>query len=252
MGAIPKTALNMVCFSMKQFGANVLKEILRGGIDKISEAGASLLGGHSVDDVETKYGLSVTGMVHPDKIIKNEGAMPGDLLILTKPLGTGILNTGIKANMLNEKSISNLITIMATLNKKASETMLCVRTHAATDVTGFGLAGHLKEMIKETLGVELYADKIPYFKEAPELSETGFIPAGMYRNMDFYKKHVTGKNDGFLYDIIFDPQTSGGLLIAIDPEDSRKFEEAALKIQLDYWIIGNFIGTEKGKIILLT
>jgi selenide,water dikinase len=251
MGAIPKTALNMVCFSLKQFDISVLKEILRGGIDKVRESGASLLGGHSVDDVETKYGLSVTGIVHPDKIIKNEGALPGDHLILTKPLGTGILNTGIKGNALDEESIKNLINVMAALNKKASEAMLCVRTHAATDVTGFGLAGHLKEMIKEYIGVELLADKIPCFKEAAELSRSGFVPGGLYRNMDYYKGHVTGKSEGFLYDIIFDPQTSGGLLMAIHPDDIQKFEETALKIQLDYWIIGRFTDDSKGKIMLI-
>ena len=251
MGAVPKTALNMVCFSLKQFDISVLKEILRGGIDKIRESGASLLGGHSVDDIETKYGLSVTGIVHPDKIIKNEGAMPGDCLILTKPLGTGILNTGIKGGALSEESIQNLINVMAELNKKASEAMLCVRTHAATDVTGFGLAGHLKEMIKEYIGVELFADKIPYFKEATELSQSGFVPAGLYRNRDYYKEHVTGKNEGVLYDIIFDPQTSGGLLMAVHPDDINKFKETALKIKLDYWIIGRFISKPKGKILLI-
>lgn len=251
MGAIPKTALNMVCFPLKQFDISVLKEILRGGIDKIRESGASLLGGHSVDDIETKYGLSVTGIVHPDKIIKNEGAMPGDYLVLTKPLGTGIMNTGIKGSALSEESIQNLINVMAGLNKKASEAMLCVQTHAATDVTGFGLVGHLKEMIKDNVGIELFTDKIPYFQEATELSQTGFIPAGLYRNIDYYKEHVMGKKEGFLYDILFDPQTSGGLLMAIDPDDIRKFEETASNIQLGYWIIGRFINKSKGKILLI-
>jgi selenide, water dikinase len=251
MGAVPKTALNMVCFSLKQFGIDVLKEILRGGIDKVRESGASLLGGHSVDDVEIKYGLSVTGIIHPDKIIKNEGAIPGDCLILTKPLGTGILNTGIKGNALSEESIQNLISVMAMLNKKASEAMLSVRTHAATDVTGFGLAGHLKEMIKENIGVELFNDKIPYFQEAKELSQSGFVPAGLYRNRDYYKEHVTGDNESFLYDILFDPQTSGGLLMAVHPDDIGKFEERALDIKLNYWIIGRFVDNPKGKILLI-
>ena len=250
MGAVPKTALNMVCFSIKKFGISTLKEILRGGIDKIRESGASLLGGHSVDDEEIKYGLSVTGIVHPDKIMKNGRALPGDCLILTKPLGTGILNTGIKGEKLGDESIKHLIAIMATLNKKASEVMLSVRTHATTDVTGFGLAGHLKEMIKEYIGVELFSDKIPYFHEAVELAQSGFVPGGLYRNRDFYKRHVVSSNEGFLYDILFDPQTSGGLLFAIHPDDLSRFEENASKAGLDFWIIGRFIAEPKGKILL--
>jgi selenide, water dikinase len=250
MGAVPKTGLNMVCFSLKQFGKDVLKEILRGGADKMREAGVSLLGGHSVDDAETKYGVAVTGVVHPDKVILNEGALPGDFLILTKPLGTGILNTAIKADMLDDASTAKLVGVMAQLNKSASEAMLSVRTHAATDVTGFGLAGHLKEMIKETLGVELFTDRIPYFEEAVELAATGLLPAGLYRNKDFYGVHVTGDTEGFMGDIIYDPQTSGGLLMAIHPDDVTRFEAAASEKGLEYRIIGKFVKEPEGKIIL--
>jgi selenide,water dikinase len=250
MGAVPKTALNMVCFSPKKFGLEILKDIIRGGVDKIREAGVSLLGGHSVDDEEIKYGLAITGIVHPDRVILNEGARPDDLLILTKPLGTGILNTGIKGNMLGDDSLTMLIDVMATLNKKASDVMLSVRTRAATDVTGFGLAGHLKEMIKENIGVRLSADKLPYFPEATELAKSGFVPGGLYRNRDFYKEHVSANDQGFFYDIIFDPQTSGGLLMAIDPEDLTEFERRAAEVKLEYWIIGQFIEEPRGKIIL--
>lgn len=250
MGAVPKTALNMVCFSPKKFGLPILKDIIRGGVDKIREAGVSLLGGHSVDDEEIKYGLAITGIVHPDKVILNEGARPEDALILTKPLGTGILNTGIKGNMLRDDAVQRLIDVMATLNKKASDAMLSVRTHAATDVTGFGLAGHLKEMIKENIGVELFASKLPYFQEATELAKSGFIPGGLYRNRDFYKEHVSSKDQGFFYDIIFDPQTSGGLLMAIDPADLPLFHKKAAEDKLEYWVIGKFIDEPRGKIIL--
>jgi selenide,water dikinase len=250
MGAVPKTALNMVCFSPKKFDISILKDIIRGGIDKIREAGVSLLGGHSVDDEEIKYGLAITGIVHPDKVIRNEGARPDDILILTKPLGTGILNTGIKGNMLSNDSIQKLIDVMATLNKKASDVMLFVQTHAATDVTGFGLAGHLKEMIKENIGVHLFAGKLPYFSEATELAKTGFVPGGLYRNRDFYQEHVSAHDHGFSYDIIFDPQTSGGLLMAVDPADLPAFEKKAADVKLEYWIIGKFIDEPKGKIIL--
>jgi selenide, water dikinase len=250
MGAIPKTALNMVCFSPRKFDIAILKEILRGGIDKIREAGASLLGGHSVDDEEIKYGLAVTGIIHPDRILRNEGALPGDFLILTKPLGTGILNTGIKGNMLSEASAKDLIEVMAKLNKAAAEVMLRFRTHAATDVTGFGLAGHLKEMIKEYIGVELFSDRLPYFEQAVELAGSGFVPGGLYRNRDFYKEHVTGKTEGFPYDLIFDPQTSGGLILAMDPDDLHAFEKEAADRKVDFWVIGRFVKEPKGKIVL--
>lgn len=250
MGAIPKTAMNIVCFSPKKFGKEVLKEIIRGGADKLKEAEASLLGGHSVDDDEIKYGLSVTGIVHPKRIIKNEGAQPGDYLIITKPLGTGILNTAIKAGILKQEAETELIGVMATLNKKASEVMLTVRVHAATDVTGFGLAGHLMEMIKESVGIELYGENIPYFLDAPELVATGILPGGLYRNRDFYKRYVEGKTEGFLYDIIFDPQTSGGILMAIHPDDLDKFKENAAQYGLNYWIIGRFVSKPEGRIVI--
>ncbi|OPY80745.1 MAG: Selenide, water dikinase [Syntrophorhabdus sp. PtaU1.Bin153] len=250
MGAVPKTALNMVCFSPKKFDIAILKEIIRGGVDKIRESGASLLGGHSVDDEEIKYGLAVTGIVHPDKVILNEGAGAGDALILTKPLGTGILNTGIKGNMVNGHVVERLIEVMAMLNRKASEVMLSVRVNAATDVTGFGLAGHLKEMVKENIGVQVFGNKLPYFEEAVDLAKSGFIPGGLYRNRDFYKEHIVAENQGFSYDIIFDPQTSGGLLMAIEAADVPAFAEKAGDVGLDYWIIGKFTNEPKGKIIL--
>ncbi len=250
MGAVPKTALNMVCYSPQKYGLEALKEIIRGGVDKIRESGASLLGGHSVDDEEIKYGLSVTGIVHPDEMILNEGARPDDVLIITKPLGTGIVNTGIKGNMAGEHLVRKVIDVMAALNKKAADVMRSVRTHAATDVTGFGLVGHLKEMIKEKLGVSVSAGRLPYFEEAAELARSGFVPAGLYRNRDFYKEHVIASDQGFAYDIIFDPQTSGGLLMAIDPKDLPVFEEKAGADGVDYWVIGRFIDEPRGKIIL--
>ncbi len=188
--------------------------------------------------------------MHPDKIVLNEGAKPDDILILTKRLGTGILNTGIKGNMLGDETVQKLIDTMAALNKKASDVMLSVRTHAATDVTGFGLAGHLKEMIKENVGVRLFPDRLPYFQEAIELAKLGFVPAGLYRNRDFYKEHVLEDDQGFFYDIIFDPQTSGGLLMAIDPADLPLFEKNAAEVKLEYWVVGKFIEEPKGKVIL--
>ena len=250
MGALPKTAMNIVCFAPRMYDIKVLKEIIRGGADKIREAGASLLGGHSVDDQEIKYGLSVTGLVHPKKIVRNIGAGPHDLLILTKPLGTGILNTGIKGDMVNEDPARKLIEVMAALNDRAAETMRAVAAHAATDVTGFGLAGHLSEMLRESIGVQLFPEKIPYFEEAIELARSGFVPGGLYRNRDFYGKCVVGETRGFLGDILFDPQTSGGLLIAIDHDDLKAFEDRAAQNNTTFWVIGEFIAEPKGKILV--
>ncbi len=250
MGAVPKTAMNLVCFSPKQHGIGVLKEIIRGGIDKIAEAGVSLMGGHSVDDPEIKYGLSVTGIVHPEKIMRNEGALPDDLLVITKPLGTGILNTGLKGDALSSASIKRVTDVMAALNAKAAEAMRSVRTHAATDVTGFGLAGHLSEMIKNTIGVEIFLRKLPYFEEAMGLAKAGFMPGGLYRNRDFYATCVIGEPQGFFYDLIFDPQTSGGLLMSIHPDDLELFEKTALELNVSYWVIGRFVAEPKGKIVL--
>ena len=248
MGAQPLTAMNIVCFAPGMYDIKVLKEIIRGGADKIREAGASLLGGHSVDDQEIKYGLSVTGLVHPKKIVRNIGARPHDLLILTKPLGTGILNTGIKGDMVNEDAARKLIEVMAGLNDGAAEAMRTAGAHAATDVTGFGLAGHLSEMLKDSIGVQLFPGKIPYFEEAVELARSGFVPGGLYRNRDFYGKCVVGETKGFLNDILFDPQTSGGLLIAIDHDDLKVFEDGAARNNTTFWVIGEFSAEPKGKI----
>lgn len=250
MGATPKTALNLVCFSPKKFDISILKSIIRGGADKIREAGVSLLGGHSVDDDEIKYGLSVTGIVHPGKVILNEGARPWDVLVLTKPLGTGIMNTAIKGRLLDYDAAMGLAKVMATLNRAAAEAMLSVNVHACTDVTGFGLAGHLKEMIRDSLGVELHAEELPYFQESVEFAASGIVPGGLYRNRDFYSEHVITSRSDFFFDIIFDPQTSGGLLIALDPSDRAKFEETAVRLGVDYRIIGTFLAEPKGKILL--
>src|SRR5208283_1574114 len=179
--------------------------------------------------------LSVTGLVHPKKIVRNIGARPHDLLILTKPLGTGILNTGIKGDMVNEDAARKLIEVMAALNDRAAETMRAVGAHAATDVTGFGLAGHLSEMLKDSIGVQLFPEKIPYFEEAVKLAESGFVPGGLYRNRAFYGKCVVGETKAFLTDILFDPQTSGGLLIAIDQDDLKAFEDGAAQNNTTFW-----------------
>lgn len=240
MGGKPLTAMNIVCFPVKTMDISVLREILKGGLDKMREAGVTLVGGHSVEDSELKYGLSVTGTIHPSKVLTNVGAEPGDRLILTKPLGTGIINTAIKAGMADEKSIEMVTSYMARLNNMASEVMQEIGARACTDVTGFGLLGHAFEMIQGTgKGIIIYSSKVPIFPGAVNFAEMGLVPGGTYRNRDFriHQVDVDPRVSPYLLDILFDPQTSGGLLIATSGEKAeemvkrlkeRGIEEAAI------------------------
>lgn len=218
MGGQPLTAMNIVCFPIKTMDISVLREILRGGLDKMKEAGVTLAGGHSVEDPELKYGLSVTGTVHPSRVLTNVGAKAGDALVLTKPLGTGIINTAIKAGMAAGELAETVADCMARLNMTASEVMLEAGARACTDVTGFGLLGHSFEMIQGTSkGIIINAPRVPLFPEAVEFAKIGLVPGGTYRNRDF-RAHRVDIDPGispYLLDIFFDPQTSGGLLIAV-------------------------------------
>jgi selenide, water dikinase len=250
MGARPVTALNIVCFSPKKFGTDVLREILKGGIDKIRESGTSLLGGHSVQDDEIKYGLSVTGLVHSGRIVRNAGAIPGDLLILTKPLGTGVLITALRAGRLDKEAAERLTACMASLNDKASRAMIAAGVHAATDVTGFGLAGHLTEMIRDDVGVELYSDRIPCLPETKAFFEEGWLPQGFFNNKEFYSPRVSTEIEGFSFDLLFDPQTSGGLLVALGENDVEAFSRETSRARIEFWNIGRFIEEPRGRIIL--
>jgi selenide, water dikinase len=221
IGGRPITAMNLVCFPAKTMDIAVLREILRGGMDKLCEAEVTLVGGHSVDDPELKYGLSVTGIIHPKKVITNAGAMPGDALILTKPIGTGIINTAIKAGMAAEEQIVAIIEQMAMLNRKASELMQEVGVHACTDITGFGLLGHASEIVQNSsVGMEIKASSVPISTGAIEFARMGLIPGGTYRNRDFRANMVVFAPavPEWAPDILFDPQTSGGLLIAVSQE----------------------------------
>ena len=254
MGGQPITAMNLIAFPISTMDISVLKEVLRGGLDKIKEAGALLLGGHSVEDDEFKYGLSVTGKVHPDKVLANRGARPGDLLILTKPLGTGIVNTAIKGNIASEELIEKVIRIMATLNKGPAEELNDFHVSACTDVTGFGFIGHACEIIGDnSIGIKLYRENVPIIPEAIEFSQMGIVPAGSMRNKKYREHQVEGINDvdPVILDILFDPQTSGGLLIAL-PEDEadklvNRLKEKGIE---DAAVVGEFTEESKGKIVI--
>ena len=223
MGGEPKLALNIMCLADKM-DDHTVREILRGGYDKAYEAGAIITGGHTIHGAEPIYGLAVTGFVHPEKVLTNANAKPGDALILTKPLGVGIITTAAKAELVEEALLQKLYRQMATLNKTARDIMLRFRVHSCTDVTGFSLMGHSYEMAQGSgVSVHIESGRVPYHVEALELAEMGFIPAGAYRNRDFVAGGVCVKGNisRAMEDILFDPQTSGGLLIAVDGDDAE-------------------------------
>ena len=223
MGGIPKTAMNIVAYPMGRMGREPLREMLAGGAATLADADTVLLGGHSVEDDELKYGLSVTGFVHPLKILTNQGLHTGDCLVLAKPLGTGILNTAIKGGLASQATIRQVTELMATLNRKAADIMSEFTVSACTDITGFGLLGHIAEMIASTdKGVVIDVSKVPVLAEAYEFGAMGFVPAGAHRNREFRKNMVLAAADfdPVLRDILYDPQTSGGLLIGCTEKDA--------------------------------
>lgn len=221
-------------------GPEVLEQILRGGADKVMEAGAVLAGGHTINDKEPKYGLCVTGYVHPDKMWKNYGAEEGDILILTKPLGCGILNTAIKAEMASQEEIERVQKIMAKLNKYAAEIASGYTIHSCTDVTGFSLAGHSLEMARgshKTLVIQ--SEKLPIIEGVKEYAQMGLIPEGAYRNRDFAGSEVrSGIKELWMEDLVFDPQTSGGLLLAVPAEEADALAEELSGMDIFGGIIG--------------
>jgi len=256
MGGKPLTAMNIVCFPIKTMPVSILRDILRGGMDKMHEAGVLLIGGHSVEDNELKYGLSVTGVIHPAKVLLNRGGKVGDKLILTKALGTGIVSTALKAGIADEQLQAKSARCMTTLNKKAAELMEGLETvHACTDVTGFGFLGHACEMIEETdAGMRIEASRVPYFPELRKLVDDLIIPAGLIRNKRHRAAqiHVDPACPEWLVDILFDPQTAGGLLIVLGAAEAgellQKMHEAGIE---EAAIVGEITAAPKGKIELV-
>jgi selenide, water dikinase len=252
MGGRPVTALNVVCFPKSTMDFSILREVLKGGLDMMHEADVVLLGGHTVDDPELKYGLSVTGTIHPDKVVHNNTATPGDVLILTKPLGTGIISTAIKQGAASKQAIAAVTKSMTTLNRAASEAMLEVGVSACKDITGFGLLGHACEMIDKTeVGFVIDSAVIPYFPEAKEYAEKGLMPGGLGRNRDYRKASVDFDPavPQFLQDIMFDPQTSGGLLISVPKaKATRLLKKLQAKGVSNAVVMGEVVGENKGRI----
>ena len=221
MGGEPKLCLNIMAVP-ESMPKEAVHQLLRGGYDKVYEAGALITGGHSILDDEPKYGLAVTGFVHPDRVLTNSGARPGDVLLLTKPIGIGVLTTAQKAEMLSVEGRALAEELMTTLNKSARDAMVKYRVHACTDVTGFALMGHLLEMAQGSdLRAEVEVSAVDLIPEALEFARMGVLPAGMYRNRTFAEQWVdAGQTEIAVQDMLYDPQTSGGLLMAVDPADA--------------------------------
>ncbi|SDY86886.1 selenophosphate synthase [Tindallia californiensis] len=253
MGGKPILALNILCFP-NCLPTEIMEKILKGGADKVIEAGAVLIGGHSVEDNEPKYGLSVTGTVHPEQILTNKGSKPGDCLILTKPLGSGILNTAIKAEMISSEAYNQVIHVMTLLNESGLKAVENVTVNACTDITGFGLIGHAVEMAEGSeITLMINASKIPYIEETKEKAEMGLIPGGMYRNREFFEKKVkmdTGIEEAIV-DIVYDPQTSGGLLLSVpENEVDKVMDRLAHNHSCEYALIGRVVPRSEKPVIL--
>ena len=228
MGGTPITAINLLMFASCKVPESFLPEILQGGADKLKEAEVSLIGGHTVDDLETKYGLSVTGIAHPEKIVRNSTAKPGDILYYTKPLGIGVITTAIKADMAETETVEKAMKVMSTLNKKASEVMTKIGVNACTDITGFGFLGHTFEMAKFShVDIEILTENLSFLPQAFEFAQMGLLPAATYENIEYVGNNVSFAThiSEELKLLLFDPQTSGGLLISVPPEHTEKFEE---------------------------
>lgn len=252
MGGEPKLALNIMAIP-KDMPKEAVHQLLRGGYDKVYEAGALITGGHSILDDEPKYGLAVTGFVHPDKVLTNSGARPGDVLFFTKPIGIGVLTTAAKAGMTSQVGMDLAIQMMTTLNKAARDVMVQFEVHACTDVTGFGMLGHLYEMAQGSdVQIELHVDQVDLIPEALELARMGILPEGMYRNRTFAEAAVDpGDTELAKQDLLYDPQTAGGLVMACAPKDADALYEALQKAVPSAQRIGIVKAYEGGKRIIL-
>ncbi|MDH5298475.1 MAG: selenide, water dikinase SelD [Desulfobulbaceae bacterium] len=254
MGGTPKTAMNIVAFPAKTLDISVLRAVIEGGLHTMREAGVVLVGGHTVEDPELKYGLSVTGFIHPDRILTKKSLRPGDRLLLTKPLGTGIACTAIKAGMAGSEITERVTLAMATLNREAALTMADYSVSACTDITGFGFLGHLAEMVVESgAGVRIRSASVPVHPEVLEWAAMGLIPTGAYNNRTFRGKFVTFARNvpQRLQDVLFDPQTSGGLLIAVAAEEASDLQQALLKRGVtDTTLVGEVVAAPQEMILV--
>ena len=251
MGGKPLTVMNIVAFPINTLDKSILADILAGASDKVKESGATLVGGHSIDDQEPKFGLSVTGTIHPDRIRSNAGAKPGDRLILTKPIGVGILTTAIKQGILEKEDLDEVMNVMATLNKKAAEVMEKYTVNACTDVTGFGLLGHTMEIAKGgNVGVTVINHDVPVLSRAKELAEQNIIPGGTRKNRQWLADDIDYADDISEIDqlILCDAVTSGGLLISVPEAEADAIQSELLENNVQSAVIGNVTSENAGRI----
>jgi selenide,water dikinase len=253
MGGRPLTALNLVCYPSRTMPKEVLQAILVGGLNKIHEAGALLVGGHSVDDTELKYGLAVTGVVHPEKVLTNAGARLGDRLILTKPLGTGVIATAMKGRLASPEAEAEAVRVMTALNRLPAACLENLAVHAVTDITGFGLLGHALEMaVASKVELTCVAHQVPVLSAAREYAALGLVPAGSFANRRFCEKHlqVAPGIEPLLVDLLSDAQTNGGLLLAVDPGPAPAFLDCLEGHGIHAAFIGEVTGLGQGRIRL--
>lgn len=252
MGGDPKLAMNIVCFP-NCLSPDVLVQILKGGHDKVEEAGALLVGGHTVEDEEPKYGLSVAGFVHPDKVLANNNAKPGDVLVLTKPLGVGIINTAIKGGLVDEQSYEEAIKIMSALNKYAKDAIDKVEVNSVTDITGFGLLGHSLEMAEgSSVTIKIDHKSVPVITKALEYAQMGLVPAGAYSNREYVGDKIKFINDisDDMIDILYDPQTSGGLLISVSKDNVDSLLKELENTPTEFAVVGEVTEKEDYNLIV--
>lgn len=254
MGGTPKTAMNIVAFPAKTLDLFILRAVIEGGLHSLREAGVVLVGGHTIEDPELKYGLSVTGFIHPERILTKKRLRAGDRLLLTKPLGTGIICTAIKAGMAGEEVTERVIANMAALNRVTAEVMASFTVSACTDITGFGFLGHLAEMVVDSgLGVRINAAALPHYPEALEWAAMGLLPAGAYHNRTFRGPFVTFAPEvpPTVQDLLFDPQTSGGLLIAVAANEAESLQQGLLARGIAVAaVVGEVVNQPADKIIV--
>lgn len=253
MGGRPICAMNVCCFPVKDMPPEIFREILLGGLEMVHQAGAALAGGHSVEDPELKYGLSVTGVVHPDKVVTNSGLRPGQALVLTKPLGTGVIATALKARLASPSAMQRAVDIMTALNDRAAQVMDECGVTGATDVTGFGLLGHALEMAEASrVGVTIEAGAVPIIAEARDMAAMGLVPVGSHANRGFCgsKVNPTGAVDEILFDLLSDAQTSGGLLMGVDADRLDRALALLAEAKVEAAVVGRAVADHPGAIEL--
>ncbi len=254
MGGRPLTALNVVGFPDKELPGEILREILLGGGERVTAAGAVIAGGHSVRDAEIKYGLSVTGVIHPDRILTNSGAQAGDVLVLTKPIGSGVLTSAAKAKKIAEAEMAEAIDVMVDLNAGACDAMLEVGVHAVTDISGFGLIGHAHEMADASgVTIEIEADRVPLMKQVLTLAGQGILTRAHRSNLDYLADRLSvAETDGTLVKVLADAQTSGGLLLAVSPDKTDRLVEALKRVEARTSAIIGRVGPRSEQTVVLS